>query len=161
MSIQKNNNVQNNDGTNLIAPMPGAVKKRKRLGRGNSSGHGGESGRGHKGQKSRTGYSKRFGFEGGQTPFFRRLPKKRGLGNPVTGMTYGVINLSVINDNFNENDVISRETLLDKGLVAKRYRLVKILGNGDVTKSFQIKVNAVSKTANEKLLAANSKIELL
>lgn len=143
----------------LIKPAAGSTKKRKRVGRGNASGMGGESGRGHKGQKSRTGYSRRSGFEGGQTPLYRRLPKKRGLGNSGSGFQYAVINLATLDSIFAEGDSVTLEILVEKGL-AKPLDGLKILGTGELTKSLVIKANAASKSALEKLKKVNASIEI-
>ncbi len=143
----------------LIKPAAGSTKKRKRVGRGNASGMGGESGRGHKGQKSRTGYSKRSGFEGGQTPLYRRLPKKRGIGNGGSGFEYAIINLGTLETSFAVGEVVSMETLSAKGLV-KSLDGLKILGTGELTKALVIKAHAVSKSALEKLKKVNATVEI-
>lgn len=140
-----------------IRPAKGSVRKRIRRGRGNASGYGGECGRGHKGQKSRTGSSTRPGFEGGQNPLYRRLPKKRGQRNHFR-IEYAVINLDVLEAKFNDGEIVSNETLTEKGLITKNSR-VKVLGDGDITKKLTVKVDKLSKSAREKLTAANATIE--
>ncbi len=148
--------------SDLIQAAPGSIKQRKRLGRGNSSGHGGESGRGHKGQKSRTGYSRKAGFEGGQTPLYRRLPKKRGLGNSVVSQKPGVINLDLLETHFNDGDIVTLQALQEKGLVKKSFRSLKVLGNGELTKALIIQANHVSSSAQEKLGKQSSvKLQLI
>ena len=144
----------------LIKSAPGATQKRKRVGRGDSSGMGGESGRGHKGAKSRTGYSRRAGFEGGQTPLYRRLPKKRGLGNPTVSEKLIVINLDQLELNFNDGDTVDFAVLIERGLCKKGTGL-KVLGNGELNKALKIKAKAVSKSALEKLNSSKSTVELV
>jgi large subunit ribosomal protein L15 len=135
----------------LIKSAEGSIKKAKRLGRGDSSGSGGESGRGHKGQKSRTGYSRKAGFEGGQTPLYRRLPKKRGLGNSVVSPKPAVINLNTIELNFNDGEIVNLNSLKEKGLVKKSFNALKVLGKGDLTKKVTIQAKQVSGAVQEKL----------
>jgi len=142
-----------------IKPAAGSVTKRKRRGRGNSSGLGGESGRGHKGQKSRSGYSARAGFEGGQNPLYRRLPKRRGLGN-AKQTYFHPINLDQIDAYFSVSEEVSPESLKEKGLI-KRNTQVKILSNGTLTKKLSIKAHSISATALEKLKASDSTFEVI
>ncbi len=144
---------------NIIKPAKGSTAKRKRRGRGNSSGLGGESGRGHKGQKSRSGYSSRPGFEGGQMPLYRRLPKKRGLGNAVQTY-YHPINLSQLNQFFEANEEVTLETLLAKKLIGRTDK-VKILGNGELNKRLTVKVHKISESALQKLNASGSTFEAI
>lgn len=144
----------------LIKSAEGSTKKRKRVGRGNSSGMGGESGRGHKGAKSRTGYSRRAGFEGGQTPLYRRLPKKRGLGNPTVSDKMIVVNLDQLELHFNSGDIVDFAVLIERGICKKGPGL-KVLGAGEITKSITIKANAFSKSAIEKLNKVNSASEII
>jgi large subunit ribosomal protein L15 len=143
-----------------LKPAPGSTKKRIRVGRGDSSGHGGESGRGHKGQKSRTGYSRRTGFEGGQNPLYRRLPKRRGLGNPANGRVYATVNLEVIEQFFSDGDIVDLGSLISRKLV-KKYAHLKVLGNGEITKALTIKAHAISKSAQEKIASTKSQFELV
>ena len=127
-----------------LKPAVGSVKNTKRKGRGNSSGKGGESGRGHKGQKSRSGYSKRFGFEGGQIPLYRRLPKKRGIDNKLFQEEVCVVNLGKISEFFEEGSVITLEVLGEKGFIkTKKGVKLKILGNGDFSKKQIAAIKAV------------------
>lgn len=136
---------------------PGSHKSRTRKGRGNASGKGGESGRGHKGQQSRSGYSRKPGFEGGQTPLYRRLPKKRGLGNP-TRTFFRAVNLGLIESIATEGDTIDAAYLITKN-VLKRGEQPKILGTGDLKKKVTIKAPAFSQSAIEKLDASKISYE--
>ncbi len=140
-----------------IKPAKGSTAKRKRRGRGNASGLGGESGRGHKGQKSRSGYSAQGGFEGGQMPLYRRLPKKRGLGN-AKQTYFHPINLSQLNEFFENNSEVTPEILLEKKLIARNEK-VKILGNGELSKKLTIKAHKISESALQKLTASTSTFE--
>jgi len=144
----------------LLKPATGSVKKAKRRGRGNSSGLGGESGRGHKGQKSRTGYSRRAGFEGGQLPLYRRLPKKRGTSNNPANISNEVVNLDILSSFFEDGAEVGQLELFQLGLVRGKAPL-KILGNGTITKKLTIRAEYFSKTATEKLEKAGCKIEII
>jgi large subunit ribosomal protein L15 len=130
-----------------LTPAPGSVKKeKKRLGRGQGSGKGGTSTRGHKGAKARSGYSKKVGFEGGQMPMHRRLPKF-GFKN-INRVEYKAINLrdiQILADKLDDK-IIDIEVMIEHGLI-KRKDLVKILGNGTLTSKIEIKAHAFSKTA--------------
>lgn len=140
-----------------LTPAPGSVRKRKRVGRGNGSGHGKTSGRGHKGYGSRTGYKTAGLFEGGQMPLHRRLPK-RGFTNHFKKI-YEVVNLRDM-DRLSAGDV-TPEILKMSGLIQHADGLIKILGDGDITKSFNFSVHKVSKSALEKIEAAGGKVTLL
>ena len=133
------------DFSNLI-PAPGSVKREKRLGRGEGSGHGGTSTRGHNGAKSRSGYSRKIGFEGGQMPLQRRVPKS-GFKN-LNRVDYKAINLSTLEALATklDTDRIDFETLLTAGLVNKN-ALVKILGKGTLTRKLEVHAHAFSKSA--------------
>lgn len=134
-----------------IKPAKGSVQKRKRKARGQASGIGGESGRGRKGHKSRSGFKSKPGFEGGQTPLYRRLPKKRGTGmSRIFKVSYQAVNLDSLQENFNAGETITIESLIEKGLVGKKDR-VKILGNGELTKPLTVEAHAFSKSAIEKI----------
>ena len=136
------------------------TKKRKRVGRGMSSGHGKTSGRGLGGQKSRSGGGVRPGFEGGQMPLMRRMPK-RGFTN-IFAKEYAIINVRDLN-RFEDNTTITPELLIQEGLV-KRGKVVdgiKILGDGDVEKKLTVKAHKFSKTAAEKIEAAGGKVEVI
>ena len=142
-----------------IKPKAGSVKPRTRRGRGNSSGLGGESGRGHKGQKSRTGYSRKQGFEGGQTPLIRRLPKKKGFKNPGK-ITYIAINLDLLERISNAGDIVNLNYLIEKGII-KRSDDVKILSQGELKKKITLEFSKFSKTALEKIQKSGSIIKKL
>lgn len=142
-----------------LQPNPGAKHRRKRLGIGESSGKGKTSGKGHKGQKARSGGSIRPGFEGGQMPIYRRLPK-RGFTNAAFKTTYGVVNLDALEKNFAAGDSVTEETLRKVGLVNGRFDGVKILGRGEISKALTIQVDEVSATALKKIEAAGGKIVL-
>ncbi|MCP4049549.1 MAG: 50S ribosomal protein L15 [bacterium] len=132
-------------------PAKGSIKNRKRKGRGNASGMGGECGRGHKGQKSRSGYSRLMGFEGGQVPLYKRIPKRRGAKNRVINkILYVVLNLGKIDAFFNEGDSVDLEAMKSRGLIGKNEK-VKILGEGELTKKITIKAHKISKSAKEKI----------
>ena len=140
-----------------LKPAGGAVKSRKRIGRGPGSGLGGTSTRGHKGAKSRSGYSKKIGFEGGQMPIQRRLPKF-GFKN-INRVEYKPINLSVLQTLSEANSLtkISVEDLIAAGLVS-RNSLVKILANGTVTTALTVEAHAFSKTAEEAIVRAGGSV---
>ncbi|MEJ0001382.1 MAG: 50S ribosomal protein L15 [Verrucomicrobiota bacterium] len=140
-------------------PRPGSRHRVKRLGCGESSGHGKTSGKGHKGQKARSGGSIRLGFEGGQMPLIRRIPK-RGFNNTAFKTTYAPVNLADLETHFAAGPV-DEAALREKGLVNGSWDGVKILGGGEVTKAFAVKVNAVSASAKEKVEKAGGSVELL
>ena len=137
-----------------------AVKKetRKRLGRGVGSGLGKTSGKGHKGQKARSGGGVRRGFEGGQTPLYRRLPK-RGFKNHFA-KEYAVVNLSDL-EQFENGTTVNAELLLSEGIIKKELDGVKVLGNGTLTKKLTVVATKFSKTAEEKIQAAGGKTEVM
>ncbi len=141
-----------------LKPAEGSTKSRKRVGRGNGSGLGNTAGRGNKGQKARSGGGVRPGFEGGQMPMARRLPK-RGFTN-IFAKEYNVVNLSDLEERFESGAEVTLETLVESGLVKKVLDGVKVLGDGDLTKALTVKVNKVSKTAAEKIAAAGGKVEV-
>ena len=143
-----------------IKPAEGSVKKEKRIGRGEGSARGGTSTRGHNGQKSRAGYSKRVGFEGGQMPLQRRVPKF-GFTN-INRKEYHGINLDVVQKLIDEKKikVIDQETLLANGLVSHK-DLIKILGRGELKTKIDFKVNAVSASAKKVIEDLGGKIELV
>ena len=138
----------------LKAPV-GSRKKRKRVGRGDGSGHGGTSCKGSKGQNARSGGGTRPGFEGGQMPMARRLPK-RGFRSPFRREII-TVNLLQLND-FPENSVIDAEALIQRGLIKKRGDGIKLLGKGDIQRALSIKLDALSKGAREKIEAAGGSI---
>lgn len=143
-----------------LKPADGSKQAPKRKGRGIGSGLGKTAGKGHKGQKARSGGGKGPAFEGGQTPLQRRMPK-RGFTNARFKVQYSVINLDQLN-RFDANTEITPELLFDNGL-AKQVENggIKLLGNGEVTKAFTVKVNAVSKSAQEKIEAAGGRVEVI
>jgi large subunit ribosomal protein L15 len=136
-----------------LTPAPGSVKTRKRIGRGSGSGLGGTSTKGHKGQKSRSGYSQKIGFEGGQMPIQRRLPKF-GFKN-INRVEYKAINLDTLQIIADSKKLtkIGLQDLRDAGYISKT-ALVKILGNGKLTSKIEVEANAFSKSAEEAILAA-------
>lgn len=137
----------------------GATKKRKIVGRGRGSGLGKTSGKGHKGQNARSGGGVRAVFEGGQTPLYRRLPK-RGFNNAQFRTEYAVINVSDLN-RFENGTVVSPALLKEVGLVKNQLDGIKVLGNGELTKKLTIQANKFSKTAVEKIEKSGSKIEVM
>jgi large subunit ribosomal protein L15 len=136
----------------------GSTKNRKRRGRGTASGQGKTGGRGMNGQNSRSGGGVRLGFEGGQMPLYRRLPK-RGFTN-IWGTEYTIINLEDLNK-FEAGAVITQELLEDMGLVKQVKDGIKVLGNGTLDKAITVKANKFSKTAIEKIEAAGGKAEVI
>ncbi len=139
-----------------LSPRPGAKKRRKRLGSGESSGHGKTSGKGHKGQKARSGGSIRLGFEGGQMPLIRRLPK-RGFNNAAFKTRYGIVNLDDLNV-FADGTTIDEAVLRKEGLVRGTIDGVKILARGELTKKVTITGAKFSEAAKRKIEAAGGAI---
>ena len=137
----------------------GATQKRKIVGRGRGSGLGKTSGKGHKGQNARSGGGVRAVFEGGQTPLYRRLPK-RGFNNAQFRTEYAVINVSDLN-RFDNGTVVSPALLKEVGLIKNQLDGIKVLGNGELTKKLTIQANKFSKTAVEKIEKSGSKIEVM
>ncbi|MBC8412481.1 MAG: 50S ribosomal protein L15 [Nitrospira sp.] len=140
-----------------LAPSEGSTKKRKRVGRGPGSGHGKTSCRGHKGQNARSGGGVKPGFEGGQMPLQRRLPK-RGFTN-IFAKQISIVNVGDLDRLTDE--MITPEVLLKEGLVSKIGDGVKILGNGEVTKPLKIRVHAISSGARDKIINAQGNIEMI
>ena len=140
-----------------LAPMPGSTHVDKRKGRGHGTGNGKTAGRGHKGQKARSGGGVRIGFEGGQMPLYRRLPK-RGFTNINTKEIVS-LNVSAL-EVFEDGDVVTVDTLMEVGLVRDPHDGVKILGNGELTKKLTVKVNAFSAGAKAKIEAAGGTAEV-
>jgi large subunit ribosomal protein L15 len=140
-------------------PRPGARHRVKRLGCGESSGHGKTSGKGHKGQKARSGGSIRLGFEGGQMPLIRRLPK-RGFNNAQFKITYAPVNLGEL-EKLDVSGVIDQAALRKAGLVNGTWDGVKILGDGAFSKKLSLKVDAISASAREKIEKAGGSIEIV
>ncbi len=139
-----------------LSPKPASRKKKKRVGRGPGSGQGGTAGRGHKGAKSRSGYGSKPGFEGGQMPLQRRLPK-RGFNN-IFKKEYAILALQDL-DKFEAGAKVDRQTLIDAGLIKKRASHIKILANGEISKALTIAVDKISRAARQKVEAAGGTIE--
>jgi large subunit ribosomal protein L15 len=142
-----------------LRPAEGSKHRRKRVGRGIGSGHGKTSTRGHKGQNARSGGGVRPGFEGGQTPLFRRLPK-RGFNNKVFATELAIVNLNQLNK-FEAGTVVTPELLLEKKIIKKALDGVKILGQGDLNVSLTVRAHAFSKSATEKIQAAGGTVEVI
>ena len=141
-----------------LSPAEGSTKESKRIGRGHGSGNGKTAGKGHKGQKARAGHGMRPGFEGGQMPLQRRVPK-RGFNN-IFAEEGIAINVSVLNV-FEDGAVVDAAALADKGIVSKASYPVKVLGKGEITKKLTVKLNAFSASAAEKIAAAGGKTEVI
>ncbi len=139
-----------------LAPAQGSVKESKRIGRGAASGQGKTAGKGHKGQKARSGGGVRPGFEGGQMPLARRVPK-RGFNN-IFAKKIIAINLSAL-DKFDDGAVVNADALIEKGIINKAYDGVKVLGNGKVTKKVTVQATAFSASAKAAIEAAGGKAE--
>ncbi len=140
-----------------LSPMRGSRKRKKRVGRGPGSGHGKTSCRGHKGQKSRSGGGTRPGFEGGQMPLHRRLPK-RGFKN-IFKKQYAIINLKVLNEI--SDPVVTPEVIIEKGFIKSIKDGVKILGVGEIKKPLNVKAHAFSASAKEKILKSGGSAEII
>ena len=143
---------------NDLRPAEGSTKNRKRLGRGNSSGQGTTAGRGYKGQLSRSGGGKGAGFEGGQQPLAMRLPKLPGFRNP-NRVEYAPVNVSRLDALFADGDVVDGTSLVEKGVIKAEFIPVKVLGDGELTKSLTVRVDKVSASAQAKIEAAGGKVE--
>ena len=141
-----------------LTPAPGSRKNRKRVGRGNGSGYGKTSGRGMNGAKSRAGKQKRAGFEGGQTPLYMRLPKLPGFKN-INHVEYLPVNVSRLEEKFEAGETLDKAALAAKGIIKHETDLVKVLGDGDLTKALTVKVDKVSASAAKKIEAAGGKVE--
>lgn len=145
---------------NDLSPNPGAKKRRKRVGRGPGSGHGKTSCKGHKGQNARSGGGVPAWFEGGQTPLHRRVPK-RGFKNP-NAKVYTEVNVGVLEMYFESGEKVTPEILKERGVISKIEKDgVKILGDGELTKSLEVYANAFSKSAREKIEKAGGKAEVI
>lgn len=140
-----------------LSPMPGSRKKSKRIGRGPGSGHGKTSCKGHKGQKARSGGTKGAGFEGGQMPLHRRLPK-RGFKN-IFKKQYSIINLRILNGL--SVPTVTPQILLEGGLIKDIKDGLKILGGGELKKSLTVKAHAFSASAKEKIINAGGSVEVI
>jgi large subunit ribosomal protein L15 len=144
---------------NNLRPPKGARKARKRVGRGPGSGHGKTATRGNKGAKSRSGFRFKRGFEGGQMPLHRRVPK-RGFHNPFR-IEYAVVNLDTIVDVFDAGSSVTPELLRERGLVRESRVPIKVLGRGDVTKPLTVHAHKFSGSAAQKIAAAGGKAEVI
>jgi len=142
-----------------LKPAQGSTKARKRVGRGTGSGLGTTAGRGNNGQNSRSGGGVRPGFEGGQMPLFRRIPK-RGFNNTRFAKVYTTLNVETL-DGFDADMVITPEVLLEYGVIKKVNDGVKILGNGELTKSFTVRAHKFTQSALKKIEAAGGKAEVI
>lgn len=141
-----------------LTAVEGSTKERKRIGRGHGSGQGKTAGKGHKGQKARSGGSIRPGFEGGQMPLQRRIPK-RGFNN-IFAKKIVAINVSALNK-FEDGAEVDTQALINAGIVKKEYDGIKILGNGEISKKLTVKVAAYSESAKQKIEAAGGKAEVV
>ena len=142
-----------------LSPAPGSNQEPKRKGRGIGTGNGKTAGRGHKGQWARSGGGVRPGFEGGQMPLSRRLPK-RGFNNKVFAKHYAEVNVAALNA-FEDGETICVVAMLEKGLIGKACDGVKVLGNGELKKKLTVKAAGFSKSAKEKIEAAGGKAEVV
>jgi large subunit ribosomal protein L15 len=141
-----------------LAPAPGSTKDRKRKGRGHGSGLGKTAGRGYNGQKSRAGGAKSNGFEGGQTPLARRLPKLPGFRN-INRVEYLPVNVGRLDASYADDEVVDSASLAAKGIIKHADDLVKVLGDGELSKKLIVKVDKVSVSAAAKIEAAGGKVE--
>jgi large subunit ribosomal protein L15 len=141
---------------NTLKPALGSTKNRKRIGRGPGSGHGKTATKGHKGQKARSGGSIKAGFEGGQMPLQRRLPK-RGF-TPIDRIEYSVVNLKQL-DVFEAGSVVDAAALVSKGLIKNSCNAVKVLGNGDLSKALKVTATKFSQSARDKIVASGGTFE--
>jgi|SRR5579883_1864395 len=142
-----------------LRPADGATRRKKRVGRGRASGHGKTSTRGHNGQGQRSGESKRFGFEGGQTPLFRRLPKIHNF-DQVKRRNWVEINVGSL-DGFAANAEVTPESLVEQGLLKKMTDSLRILGNGDLKVALKVRAHHVSGGARQKIEAAGGSVQLI
>lgn len=142
-----------------LSPAAGSTKERKRIGRGAGSGQGKTAGKGHKGQKARAGRGMRAGFEGGQMPLQRRLPK-RGFNN-IFRKEIVAVNVADLNAKFEDGAVVDVESLKQAGLVKNSFDGIKILGNGELTKKLTVKADAFSESAKQKIEAAGGNAEVI
>lgn len=140
-----------------LGPAYGSKTTRRRIGRGIGSGLGKTAGKGHKGQKARTGGKIRRGFEGGQTPLYRRIPK-RGFNN-IFATEYAIVNVSDL-EKFEDGTVVNIELLMNEGIIRKPMAGLKVLGNGSLTKKLTVEAKKISNSAREKIEACGGKIEV-
>jgi large subunit ribosomal protein L15 len=144
---------------NNLRPPKGAKHSKRRVGRGHGSGYGKTAGRGHKGAQSRSGFSFKRGFEGGQMPLHRRVPK-RGFTNPFR-VEYAVVNLDTLVEVFDAGSDVTPELLRERGLVREKRAKIKVLGRGDVTKKLTVRAHKFSGTAAQKIAAAGGVAEVI
>jgi large subunit ribosomal protein L15 len=142
-----------------LSPAEGSVKEGFRKGRGAGSGNGKTAGKGHKGQNARSGGGVRPGFEGGQLPLYRKLPK-RGFNNARFAKKYAVINIDVLN-NFNDGEVVNAALLIEKNIISHEFDGLKVLGNGEIAKKLTVQAAVFSANAKEKIEAAGGKTEVV
>ena len=140
----------------LHAPK-GANKKKRIVGRGSSSGLGSTAGKGNKGQQSRSGGKVYVGFEGGQMPLYRRIAR-RGFSNYWFKKEYAIVNLAELDAKYSDGETVNRESLILKGIVGKSEKLIKVLGNGDISKKLDVSVDKISSSAKEKIEKAGGKV---
>lgn len=143
-----------------LRPAEGAKRNRKRVGRGRASGHGKTSTRGHNGQGQRSGYGKRFGFEGGQTPLFRRLPKIHNFDQHPSRREWVEINVGTLSV-FAANAEVTPATLVEQRILRKESESLRILGNGDLKIALKVKAHHVSEGARKKIEAAGGSVEII
>lgn len=142
-----------------LRPAEGSARAPYRKGRGAGSGNGKTGGRGHKGQKARSGGGVRPGFEGGQTPLYRRMPK-RGFNHKRFADVYAEVNVSALNA-FEDGTIVTADTLIEAGLIKKAYDGISVLGNGDLTKKLTVKAARFTKSAAEKIEGSGGKAEVI
>jgi len=142
-----------------LSPAAGSSKERKRIGRGPASGQGKTAGKGHKGQKARAGRGMRAGFEGGQMPLQRRIPK-RGFNN-IFATEMAIANVATLDKYFDDGETVTVDALIEKGIIKKTLDGVKILGQGELTKKLTVQANAFSDSAKSKIEAAGGKAEVI
>lgn len=142
-----------------LSPTPGSTKKAWRKGRGTGSGNGKTAGKGHKGQNARSGGGVRPGFEGGQIPLYRRLPK-RGFTNDMFKKDYAIVNVELL-ENFDNDAIVTIENLLEQGIIRKELSGLKILGRGELTKKLTVQAAIFSASAKEKIEAVGGKAEVV
>ena len=142
-----------------LSPAPGSTSERKRIGRGPASGQGKTAGKGHKGQKARAGRGMQIGFEGGQMPLQRRIPK-RGFNN-IFASEIAIVNVAALDKAYEAGATVTVDSLIEKGLVKKALDGVKVLGHGELTKALTVQANAFSESAKQKIEAAGGKTEVL
>ena len=142
-----------------LSPAEGSVKEGFRKGRGTGSGNGKTAGKGHKGQNARSGGGVRPGFEGGQLPLYRKLPK-RGFKNRFA-VNYSIVNVKTLNDRFEDGAVVNLDALLEAGIISKPLDGLKVLGNGEITKKLTVEASVFSASAKEKIEAAGGKTEVV